>query len=150
MPSPITWFEIIGKDSDRLQRFYREVFGWKMTPPAKEQGNYSMLEDFRPGIGGGIGEGDARVSVYAEVADPQSYVDKAVARGATLVMPVTTITPTTTIAMLVDPSGNTFGILKAQPARATATKRTATKARATKTTKKRTTPRARKKTTRRR
>ena len=123
MANPVTWFEIIGKDSIGLQRFYRDVFGWKLTPPVKELGNYSMLERPDTGIGGGFGEGDARVSVYVEVAEPQRFVDKAVAAGATLLMPVTTITPTTTIAMLTDPAGNTFGVLKAQPAQRKTTRR---------------------------
>jgi len=84
MANPVMWFEVMGKDSAGLQRFYREVFGWKLTPPVKELGNYSMLERPDTGIGGGFGEGDARVSVYIETADPQRFVDKAVASGATL------------------------------------------------------------------
>ena len=153
MANPVTWFEIMGKDSARLQTFYRDVFGWKLTPPVKEMGNYSTLAQAaaKPGIGGGIGEGDARVSVYVEVAEPQSYVDKAVASGARLIMPVTTITPTTTIAMLVDPAGNTFGVLKAQraPRKATA-RRSAAKTTKRASARKKTTSRARRKTTRRR
>jgi predicted enzyme related to lactoylglutathione lyase len=125
MANPVMWFEIIGKDSVGLQKFYRDLFGWKMTPPVKEMGNYSMLERPDTGIGGGIGEGDARVSVYIETADPQRLVDKAVASGARLIMPVTQLTPTTTIAMLVDPAGNTFGVMKPPSARRATTKRTA-------------------------
>ena len=139
MANPVMWFEIIGPDSERLHRFYRDALAWKLTPPVKEMGNYSMFERGTAGTGiaGGFGEGDARVSIYVEVADPQAFVDKAVRGGATLQMPVTTITPGTTIAMLTDPAGNTFGILKAQPA---APKKTTRKA-ATKSTK------AKKKTT---
>jgi predicted enzyme related to lactoylglutathione lyase len=139
MANPVTWFEIMGKDSAGLQRFYRETFGWKLTPPVKEMGNYSMFERGTAGTGiaGGFGEGDARVSIYVEVADPQAFVDKAVRGGATLLMPVTTVTPGTTIAMLTDPAGNTFGILKA-PARP---RKTTTRKAATKST------RAKKKTT---
>ena len=101
MANPVMWFEVMGKDSAGLQRFYREVFGWKLTPPVKELGNYSMLERPDTGIGGGFGEGDARVSVYIETADPQRFVDKAVASGATVLMPVTQITPTS-VARYVD------------------------------------------------
>ena len=145
MANPVTWFEIMGKDSVGLQRFYRETFGWKLTPPIKEMGNYSMFERGTAGTGiaGGMGEGDARVSIYIEVADPQEYVDKAVRGGATLQMPVTTITPGTTIAMLADPAGNTFGILKAQPA---APKKTTRKAAPKSTRAKKTTTAARKAT----
>lgn len=115
MANPIMWFEIIGKDSAGLQKFYRDTFGWKMTAPVKEMGNYSMVEGHEPGIGGGLGEGDARVSVYVEVDDPQRYLDKAVANGARVIMPVETITPTTTIAIFTDPAGNMTGLMKANP-----------------------------------
>ena len=142
MANPVMWFEVMGKDSVGLQRFYREVFAWKLSPPVKEMGNYSMLERPDTGIGGGFGEGDARVSVYVEVADPQRFVDKAVAAGATLLMPVTQITPTTTIAMLMDPAGNTFGVMKPPPAQRKTTKRT-TAAKATRPRKKSTAARGR-------
>lgn len=147
MPNPVTWFEIMGKDSAGLQQFYRDVFGWKLTPPVKEMGNYSMLERPDAGIGGGLGEGDARVSVYIEVADPQRFVDKAVAAGATVLMPVTTITPTTTIAMLLDPAGNTFGVMLPPPAPHKTTKRTSA-AKATRPRAKSAAPRGRKPTAR--
>ena len=123
MANPVMWFEVMGKDSAGLQKFYRDVFGWKMTPPVKEMGNYSMLERPETGIGGGFGEGDPRVSVYIETADPQRMVDKAVAAGAKVLMPVTQITPTTTIAMLLDPAGNTFGVMKPPSAQRKTTKR---------------------------
>lgn len=165
MANPVTWFEIIGQDSAKLQKFYRDTFSWKMTPPVKEMGNYSMLEGHEPGIGGGLGgsqpgEG-ARVSIYIEVDDPQRYLDKAIANGGRLMMPVTTVTPTTTIAIFADPAGNPTGILKANPrpaaqrpaaATSTARKKT-TGARKKTTTARKTTARkttARKKTTRRR
>ena len=149
----VTWFEIMGKDSARLQRFYRDLFGWKLTPPIKEMGSYSMLEraSAKPGIGGGIGEGDPRVSIYVEVADPEAYLEKASASGATILMPVTQIAPTTTIAMLRDPGGNVFGLLKAMPAtrRSSAAKKTTKKV--ARPTRKKTTAasRGRRKTTRR-
>ena len=149
MANPVMWFEVMGKDSAGLQRFYREVFGWKLTPPVKEMGNYSMLERPDTGIGGGFGEGDPRVSVYIETPDPQRFVDKAVASGATVLMPVTQVTPTTTIAMLMDPAGNTFGVMKPSPSaqRKTTTKRT-TASKATRPRKKSTAARGRKSTAR--
>ncbi len=144
MANPVTWFEIIGKDSARLQKFYRDVFNWKLAPPIAAMGNYSMIDAFQPGIGGGIGgtdEDNARVTVYIEVDDPQRYLDKAVANGAQLMMPVTTITPTTTIAIFSDPAGNATGILKSQPAASTSTGRASTTSGTART--RRTTSRAR-------
>ncbi len=113
MTNPVTHFEIIGKDAIGLQKFYRDVFGWKLAPPVAELANYSLLDNEGKGIGGGIGEGDARVTVYIEVDDPQAYLDKAVEAGATLLMEVSQITPDTTIALFADPQGNMTGLLKA-------------------------------------
>jgi len=123
MRNPVTWFEIIGPDASALHKFYKDVFDWKMTAPVAAMGNYSMLEGRKPGdagAGGGIGGGQddqSRVSIYVEVDDPQRYLDRATKAGATMLMPVTTITPDTTIAMFRDPAGNTTGILKANPQR---------------------------------
>lgn len=124
MGNPVSHFEIMGKDSARLQKFYRDVFEWILTPPVAEMGNYSLLQDFEPGIGGGIGEDETRVSIYIEVDDPQAYLDRAVDAGGTMLMPVTEIMPTTTIAMFRDPAGNTMGIVKAAPRPSKARKKT--------------------------
>jgi predicted enzyme related to lactoylglutathione lyase len=118
MSNPVTWFEIVGTDAIKLQKFYGDVFGWKLSPPVAEMGNYSMLDNEGHGIGGGIGEamgGPARVTVYIEVDDPQLYLDKAVQAGGTALMPVTTITDGVTIALFADPEGHTTGLLKANP-----------------------------------
>ena len=155
MKNPVTWFEIIGKDASGLHTFYGEVFGWKLTPPVAEMGNYAMLAEHGPGqhgAGGGIGgsqDDSSRVSVYIEVDDPQKYMDRAVKAGAMVIMPVTTITPDTTIGMFRDPAGNVNGIMKAnpRPAPRKSTTRKKTTARKKSTARKST---ARKKTTTRR
>ena len=116
MTNPVTHFEIMGENAIALQKFYADVFGWKLAPPIKEMGNYSLFDNEGQGIGGGIGEEDkGRVTIYIEVDDPQAYLDKAVKAGAKLMMGVTQVTPDTTIAMFSDPSGNTTGLLKAHP-----------------------------------
>ncbi len=40
MANPVTWFEIIGEDAVGLQKFYKEIFDWKLSPPAPEMGMY--------------------------------------------------------------------------------------------------------------
>src|SRR5437773_371124 len=96
MPNPVTWFEILGNDPIKLQKFYKDVFGWNLGEPVAEMGNYSMLDNEGHGIGGGIGgamDGQNRVSIYIEVNDLQEYLDKATQAGATVLMPVTVVTP---------------------------------------------------------
>ncbi|MBI3912722.1 MAG: VOC family protein [Chloroflexi bacterium] len=112
MSNPITHFEIIGKDALKLQKFYADVFAWKLGAPAREFGNYSLLDNEGKGIGGGIGEGDARVTVYIEVDDPQAYLDKVMKAGGKMLMPVTPVMEGVTIAMFADPEGNTIGLSK--------------------------------------
>jgi predicted enzyme related to lactoylglutathione lyase len=115
MANPVTWFEITGEDTAKLQKFYTDVFDWKLTPPDPAMGNFSMLTAEANGIGGGLGGtlgGPARVTIYIEVDDPQAYLDKATKAGATVVMPVSVITPEVTIAMFTDPVGHITGLLK--------------------------------------
>jgi predicted enzyme related to lactoylglutathione lyase len=115
MANPVTWFEIIGPDSATLQKFYADVFSWKLTPPMPEMGNYSMLDHEGHGIQGGIGgmAGDPpRTTIYIEVDDPEAYLNKATAAGAKTIMPVTNVTEGVTIALFTDPAGNIMGLLK--------------------------------------
>ncbi len=53
-------------------------------------------------------------SYYAEVDDPQTYLDKAVSLGGKVVMPVTMIPDMVTFAQFTDPEGNIFGIIKSE------------------------------------
>lgn len=115
MYNPVVHFELMGKDAIALQKFYAQVFGWKLSPPMADFGNYSLLDNEGQGIGGGIGEGDSRVTVYIEVDDPQAYLDEAAKAGATILMPVTKVTEDTIIALFADPAGNITGLLEAQP-----------------------------------
>lgn len=45
MPNPVTWFEIIGRDAEKLQSFYKDVFDWKMTPPGPKE--FGVLQPAR-------------------------------------------------------------------------------------------------------
>jgi predicted enzyme related to lactoylglutathione lyase len=112
MTNPIAHFEIMGKDAIRLQAFYATVFNWKLSPPMPEMGNYSLFDNEGAGIGGGIGEGDPRVTVYIQVADLQAYQERVTQAGGQMLMPATQVTDTVTIALFADPAGNTIGLLK--------------------------------------
>jgi predicted enzyme related to lactoylglutathione lyase len=113
VPNPVTHFEISGPDGPALQKFYRDLFDWKIE--ADNEWQYGMVEKGSDdGIGGGIAgdpEGARRVTIYAEVDDPQKYLDKAVSLGGTVVMPVTDM-GIVTIAMFTDPAGNITGLAK--------------------------------------
>ena len=116
MANPVTWFEIIGKDAVGLQKFYKEIFDWKLSPPQPEMGMYSMLENDGQGINGGIGgtaEDAPRVTIYIQVDDPQAYLDKINQAGGKTVVPVTEIPGVgVTFAQFSDPGGQVIGLLK--------------------------------------
>jgi predicted enzyme related to lactoylglutathione lyase len=115
MPNPVVHFEIVGKDGKKLQEFYAGLFGWKVD--ADNEWNYGMVDTETPGqgIAGGIGptmDGQARVTVYAQVPDLQASIDKAVTLGGKVLMPITEIPGAVTMAMVADPEGNTMGLIK--------------------------------------
>ena len=62
---PVVHFEMPYDDSERMARFYRDVFGWETQPLGPEMGNYVVVTtaktDIKPGapagaIGGGFFE----------------------------------------------------------------------------------------------
>jgi predicted enzyme related to lactoylglutathione lyase len=68
--APVTWFEIMGSDAARTERFYTELFDWTVSGSGVP--GYSVVDTgTERGIQGGIGGGqDARWAiVYARVAD---------------------------------------------------------------------------------
>ena len=69
------------------------------------------------GINGGIGKsgtGEAWATFYVEVDDPQAFLDKAGALGATTVLPATEIPGMATFAMFDDPDGLLVGLVQGE------------------------------------
>jgi predicted enzyme related to lactoylglutathione lyase len=95
VPNPVVHFEITGADGTALQKFYRELFDWKID--TNNEWQYGMVETGgEGGINGGIagnqdGAAEGRVTVHAAVDDLQAYLDKAERLGASVVMPVTEV-----------------------------------------------------------
>src|SRR4051794_27200639 len=116
MPNPVVHFEVMGKDSIKLQQFYSGLFDWKIQNMA-EMGNYGMVEAADGHIGGGIGassDGSSLVTFYVEVDDPQAFLDKATQMGGSVIMPVTDM-GMVVVAMFADPEGHMIGLVKSGP-----------------------------------
>jgi uncharacterized protein len=78
---PVTWFEVVGPDAARTQRFYADLFGW--TVDSSGFPGYAVVDPLRGrGIQGGIGGGEdvCWATVYARVAD----VDRTLSRAEEL------------------------------------------------------------------
>lgn len=79
---PVTWFEVVGSDAARTQRFYADLFGW--TVDSSGFPGYAVVDPLSGrGIQGGIGGGEdvCWATVYAKVADVDQTLSRAEGLG---------------------------------------------------------------------
>lgn len=123
MGQPVVHFEILGKDADRTQGYYAELFGWDIKPLGFENPtNYGIVEREDNtnadgvGIGGGVGnapEGHpGHVTFYVEVPDVEAALAKAESLGGTRTMGPDQVPGGPVIGLFQDPDGNTLGVVK--------------------------------------
>lgn len=114
MPNPVVHFEITGKDGDKIQNFYRELFGWEIN--SDNPMNYGMVDTKTgQGINGGILKAPKDVpflTIYISVEDLQKYLDKAKQLGGEAVVPPTDIPGIGAYAFFKDTDGNIVGLFK--------------------------------------
>lgn len=115
MGNPVVHFEINAKDGGAAQKYFSELFGWKVD--ASNPMNYGLVDTDSGGrgISGGIGETDnpdeQGVIFYVEVPDVQAALDRAVSLGGSVVTPVQVIPGMVTLAVFADPQGSRVGII---------------------------------------
>jgi hypothetical protein len=123
MGQAVVHFEVVGKDGERLQRYYGELFGWNVNADNPMQygmvdakDNTSMTGD--NGIGGGIGQGpdgyEGHVTFYVAVPDVEEALQKAESLGGTRVMGPENIMDMVELGQFKDPEGNVIGVVKDQ------------------------------------
>ena len=116
MPNPVVHFEIQTAEPEKSRDFFREVFGWQVDV-VPEMGYGLVNTGTETGINGGIEAsptGEPRVMIYIEVEGIQSYLDRAVAAGAEVIMPVTSIPGAVTFAVFSDPAGAVVGLVDSE------------------------------------
>jgi len=113
MANKVAWFEVVGSDGQKLRSFYGDVFGWNFQMGDDPSMDYGMTDASETGIGGGVGASPAggHATFYVEVDDPQEVLDRIVAAGGEVAMPVTEL-PMVTFAQFRDPEGNLVGLFK--------------------------------------
>jgi predicted enzyme related to lactoylglutathione lyase len=116
MKNPVVWFEVVGKDGDKLRRFYTDLFGWKIDGATGDM-DYGLVVAGNGGIGGGVGKsqdgGTGHVTFFVEVDDPKAYLARAEKLGGKTVVPPTEIPSyNLTFAYFVDPQGHLVGLSK--------------------------------------
>lgn len=115
MGNKVVHFEVVGKDAEKLHKFYAEAFDWKVN--VMPEFNYGLVDPADAGIGGGIGApgpgGEAGVMFYVGVPDLQAHLDKIVALGGQVKLAPTEVPGANVhLATFTDPAGQTIGLVK--------------------------------------
>ena len=112
----VVHFEITGKDSADLKRFYGILFGWVMRETPSLPGYYVIAAN-GPGIAGGIGpsrDGRAgQATFFVEVEDLAEHLSLAEELGGKIVRPPQEVSfpdEALTFALLADPEGHVVGL----------------------------------------
>ncbi len=118
MGRPVVHFQILATDPARAERFYSQLFEWKVD--AADLFGYRAIDTGSPrGIRGGIWpsppEGHAFVQLFIEVEGVAAHVARAVARGAKVVVPPTKLPRGEELAILHDVEGIPFGLMQPAP-----------------------------------
>ncbi len=117
MPNPIIRWQIVSPDPDKSSAFYHKLFGWKLSN-ANAMGYRELKTETHSAspVDGGVwpaspGQGPV-MQLFVEVADVQGCIDKATSLGAKVVVPKSVLPDGDTMAVLLDPSGLSFGICR--------------------------------------
>jgi predicted enzyme related to lactoylglutathione lyase len=105
-------FEIVGKDQGALQRYYGNLFGWKLNTDFP--GGYGMTDPAETGLIVGVGatpDGSAgHVTGYVTVDDIDATLAKAVDLGGSVIMPKFSPDGNAQLALVADPEGHILGL----------------------------------------
>jgi predicted enzyme related to lactoylglutathione lyase len=129
MDHTVVHFEIPANDTEKLKKFYFEVFGWKIekgsedmsggmeywllgTVPADKQ-----MRPIRPGVNGGMYKKtketkDMKPIVYISVESADEYINKIKKLGGKVIVPKQEVPHVGWTAIAVDLEGNPFAIMQ--------------------------------------
>jgi predicted enzyme related to lactoylglutathione lyase len=114
------WDELVTTDVDGAQRFYEDVFGWTTKDMGADFGNYRIFERGETGIAGLMAAPDPSIppmwEPYVYVEDVDATTAKASELGGSALMGPMDVPTVGRIAVIRDPQGAVFGIIKPQPA----------------------------------
>ena len=108
----ITHIDIPVSDLGDASAFYSDLFGWGIAEVPGFEG-YPMWQAPNGISGGGLAprsEGFTQPRSYVEVDSIDETLEKATARGATVVMGRSPISETSWWAIFTDPDGNEIGL----------------------------------------
>jgi uncharacterized protein len=113
MGNAVLHWQIVSKDPQASAKFYGKLFDWKIDS-ANALGYREVKTGAAAGIDGGIWpcppEGHGLVQLFMEVEDVAACLLQAQALGARVIVPESDLPDGDTMAILLDPTGLTFGI----------------------------------------
>ena len=126
MDHTVVHFEIPANDIKKLQKFYENVLGWKITKAPMPDVEYYIIATVptddkgmlqRPGVNGGLyprtsGMQDAPQVNYISVEDIDKYTDLVTKEGGKILVPKRQVPTVGWFAIAADPEGNSFGLLQ--------------------------------------
>ena len=119
MGQAVVHFEVLGKDGEKLQSFYSDLFDWKID--SDNPMNYGIVQRDGnvgadgAGIGGGIAAAQegypGHVTFYVEVPDVEAALAKAESLGGSRIMGPE-VMEQVEIGLFNDPEGHLVGVVK--------------------------------------
>ena len=114
MGDPVVYFEIVGgEDPAAQQAFYRDLFGWQVTPVESTGNSYALVDG--AGVAGGVGAfagGPSYVTVYVHADDPAAALERGRSLGAEVLMEAREVSPGVVAGMFRDPAGHMVGVMR--------------------------------------
>ncbi len=110
------WYEYLGRDIATAQAFYAEVVGWRIVPSGMPGMDYRLLTapdgDQVGGMMAPPGDPPAGWFGYVGVDDVDATVAAIEAAGGSVAMPAMTIEGVGRLAMVADPQGAVFYVMR--------------------------------------
>src|SRR5215213_9467184 len=120
MGQAVVHFEIAGKDPEKLQSYFSELFGWEID--ADNEFKYGIVQregntnSDGIGIGGGVAGGpegyEGHVTFYVAVPDVEASLAKAESLGGTPIFGPEEIMEGLVLGQFRDPEGHVIGVLR--------------------------------------
>ncbi|HVR41420.1 MAG TPA: VOC family protein [Thermoanaerobaculia bacterium] len=118
MGNPVVQWQIVAREPDKVASFYAKVFDWQVRTD-NALGYRQFVSGSDRGIPGGVWpsppEGHNMLQLFIEVDDVDAAIAKATGHGATVIIPKSQLPDGDEMAILLDPAGLSFGLVRPRP-----------------------------------
>jgi predicted enzyme related to lactoylglutathione lyase len=117
MPNPVIRWQIVSPEPEKSAKFYQRLFGWELSK-ANAMGYRELGTGATPKspVDGGVWpapQGQSSfVQLFIKVEDVEGCIQKATELGASVIVPKSVLPDGDTMAVLLDPTGLSFGICR--------------------------------------